>query len=263
MILSSQTIATELFEERVHAAAAAGCTGIGLRPKDYTRAREAGLSDDDMRALLAGAGVEVVEHQALRDWASDGGGREAEEELFAVADALGGDYVIAIASSMPVVGASVAPRLADLADRAAEHELRVALEFLPWSPVSDAATAWSLVQAADRPNLGVLVDAWHLFRGSGDLEQLRAIPGDRVAAVHLADADDEVCGTLLEDTVSHRRVPGEGSLPLVDFVRALDEIGVDVDYAVEVLSREQRDLPPDEAARRAVDGARRVIASAR
>jgi sugar phosphate isomerase/epimerase len=81
--------------------------------------------------------------------------------------------------------------------------------------------------------------------------------------VHLADDDAQVVGTLLEDTISRRRVPGEGALPLVDFIRTLEAVGAGVEVAVEVLSDEQRALPAREAARRAADGARRVIASAR
>jgi sugar phosphate isomerase/epimerase len=261
MILSSQTIATESFEERVTAAAAAGCSGIGLRPKDYARARVAGLSDDDMRALLAEHGVAVAEHQALRTWADSDG--EDARDLYAVADALGGSYVIAIAPELPEGRDAAAERLAAVADEAAGHGLDVALEFIPWSGVPDPETAWQLVRTADRPNLGVLADAWHLFRGAGGIDQLRAVPGERVTAVHLADADAEVVGTLTEDTVSRRRVPGEGAFPLVEFVRTLDEIGSSAEFAVEILSDEQRALPPAEAARRAAEGARRVIESAR
>jgi sugar phosphate isomerase/epimerase len=78
--------------------------------------------------------------------------------------------------------------------------------------------------------------------------------------VHLADAGAEVAGRLLEDTISHRRIPDEGDLPLVDFIRALDPVGT---LAVEVLSDEQRSLPAHEAAQRAADGARRVLDAAR
>lgn len=223
MILSSQTIATESFEERVLAAAGAGCSGIGLRPKDYARARAAGLSDDDMRALLAEHGLVVAELQALRNWVNGDDGEA--EALYAVADALGGRYVIAIAPELPEGHGAAAERLAAVADEAAGHRLTVALEFIPWTGVPDAPSAWELVQAADRTNLGVLVDAWHLFRGSGGLDQLRAIPGERIVAVHLADADADVVGTLLEDTISRRRVPGDGAFPLVDFVRTSTRSG--------------------------------------
>ena len=79
----------------------------------------------------------------------------------------------------------------------------------------------------------------------------------------MCDADDEVVGTLQEDTYFRRRLPGEGAFPLVDFVRALHEMGVRVPYAVEVLSDELRGLPPPEAARLAIDATRRVLAAAR
>lgn len=257
MILSSQTIATASFAEGIDAAAAAGFTGIGLRPKDYDRARTSGLSDADLRALLGSHGIAVVEHQALRAWAT--GPTAAEDELLAVADALGGTYVIAVAAELPDRDEAAA-QLARLATRAAEHGLLVALEFMPWSDVRDARTAWEIVHACGHPSAGILVDAWHHFRGGGSVEQLRDIPPERVIAAHLADADAHVVGTLLEDTISRRRIPGEGDLPLVDFVRAFE---AETEIAVEVLSDEQRALPPREAARRAGDGARRVIEAAR
>lgn len=260
MILSSQTIATTSFRERVEAAAAAGFSGLGLRPKDYARARAEELTDRDLRALLATHGLAVVEHQALRDWAT--GPTSAEDELFAVADALGGTYVIATATTLPEPD-EAARQLARLAARAAEHGLVVALEFMPWSDVRDARSACELVEACGHPSAGILVDSWHTFRGGGALSDLHALSPESVVAVHLADADEDVIGTLAEDTLSRRRIPGEGDLPLVDFVRALDDARVIVDIAVEVLSDEQRSLTAREAARRAADGASRVIASAR
>src|SRR4051794_30945156 len=169
-----------------------------------------------MRQLLAENDVVVAELQALRTWADPDGDDDAEA-LYEVAEALGGSYVIAIAPELPEGAAGAAERLAAVADDAAERGLIVALEFIPWSGVPDAESAWELVRAANRGNVGVLVDAWHLFRGSGSLDQLREIPGERVAAVHLADADTEVVGTLLEDTISRRRIPGEGAFPLVEF----------------------------------------------
>ena len=82
-------------------------------------------------------------------------------------------------------------------------------------------------------------------------------------AVHVDDADAAPAGTLLDDTLHRRRVPGEGAFPLVDYVRMLDEIGVSAPFGVEVLSDELHALPAVEAARRAVDATRAVLAAAR
>ena len=65
---------------------------------------------------------------------------------------------------------------AGLCDRAAEHGLLVALEFLPWSGIPDVATAWRIVDAAGRANGGLLVDTWHHLRGVADDDALRARP---------------------------------------------------------------------------------------
>jgi sugar phosphate isomerase/epimerase len=264
LILSAQTIATDSFEERVRAAAESGCAGIGLRWVDYERAGE---PDAEVRAVLAGHGVAVAEYEVLRHWAYDDEraerGRTTEEQVWRMADAFGGRHVIAIASEFPGPLELVAERLSALADRAAAHGLIAALEFLPWTEIPDAATAWEIVRLADHPQAGVLVDSWHLYRGAADERKVRAIPADRIVAVHIDDAGAEPVGTLLEDTLHRRRVPGEGVFPLVDYVRMLDEIGVSAPFGVEVLSDELHALPAVEAARRAVDATRAVLAAAR
>jgi sugar phosphate isomerase/epimerase len=268
LILSVQTLTTDSFEERVAAAAATGCAGIGMRWVAYEAARAAGTTDEDMRAVLAHHGVEVAEYEVLRHWAYDDEerrelGRVDEERMWSMVDALGGRHAIVIAAELPDPAEVVAERLSALADRAAEHGVVVALEFLPWTEVADAATAWELVRLAGHPNAGVLVDSWHFYRGAADESQVRTIPPEKIVAVHIDDADAAPVGTLLEDTLQRRRVPGQGAFPLVDYVRMLDETGVRVPYSVEVMSDEFATLPAAEAARRAVDGTRRVFAAAR
>jgi sugar phosphate isomerase/epimerase len=268
LILSFQTVKTDSFEGRVRAAAETGCAAIGISWAGYEAARAAGASDADMRSALAEHGVEVGEYEVLRHWAygdaeNEARGRESEEHLWRVTDAIGGRHVIVVAAQLPDPPEATAERLSALADRAAAHGLIVAVEFLPWTELKDAATAWEIVRLADHAGAGVLVDSWHLYRGAADEAQVRAIPGDRIVAVHLDDADAEPVGTLLEDTLHRRRVPGEGALPLVDYVRMLDEIGVRVPFGIEVISDELNALPAAEAARRAVDASRAVIAEAR
>lgn len=267
LILSSQTINPRSFAERVAAAATSGCAGIGLRWQDYEAARATGASDADLRAVLADHGVEVGEYEVLRHWAYDDEraerSREAEEQVWRMADIFGGRHVIVTAGRLPGPLEQVAERLAGLASRAAAHGIVVALEFLPWTEIPDATTAWEIVRLSNAANAGVLVDSWHLYRGSGDESEVRAVPPERVVAVHIDDADARQLGTSLEDTLHRRRVPGEGAFPLVDYVRMLDQMGVCVPFSVEVISDELQALPAAEAARRTVGATRRVLAEAR
>jgi sugar phosphate isomerase/epimerase len=262
------TVRTDSFEERVRAAAESGCAAIGLRAGAYEAALAAGATEADLRAILAAHGVAVAEYEVLRHWASGGEeaearSRQAEGRIFAMADALGGRHVIVVAEQLTDPPEVVAQRLAGLAERAAAHGLVVALEFLPWTDVPDAATAWELVRLADHPNAGILVDSWHLYRGAADYEQLRAMPPERIVALHIDDAEAAVVGTVYEDTLHRRRLPGDGSFPLVEYVRVLDELGVTAPFGIEIISDELAEVPARDAARLAVEATRRVLATAR
>jgi sugar phosphate isomerase/epimerase len=258
------------FAERVAAAAAAGFSAVGVQVDDYDACRASGLSDADMRRVLADHGICVAEIEFLFDWAHDGDAgaraRTLEDRLYALADAFEprhlnvGDLGFSGALASPDV---VAERFAGVCERAGQHGLLVAIEFLPWSPIPDAATAWGLVRRAGQKNGGVLIDAWHHFRGAADDAMLRAIPAEHIVAVQLDDADATPVGAPFEDTVLRRRLPGAGAFDLVGLVRLLDEIGVHAPISVEIISPEHHALPVAEAARRAADSTRAVLATAR
>lgn len=257
------------FAERVAAAAAAGFAAIGTQPADVAQCRASGISAAEMKTILDAHGIGVAELEFLLDWARGGergaAARQAEEEFYRMADIfqprhlnvgdLGGGTLDA-----PEL---VAERFAAVCDRAAEHGLLVAIEFLPWTPIPDVAAAWSIARAAGRPNGGVLVDAWHYFRGTADADMLRAVPPAAIIAVQLDDADAQVVGDLAEDTVWRRRLPGHGAFDLLGLLRLLDGMGVRVPISVEILSAAQWALPIGEAARQASNAARELLDRAR
>jgi sugar phosphate isomerase/epimerase len=268
LILSAATVRNSTLLERIEAAHEGGFAGIGASPADRRRAHADGVTDADLVAALADHGVSLLEitGDAFRDWALDPADRdpgyERESEIFGLARALGGCYVIAGITTLPDPTDVTVERFGAICDRAAEHDLDVALEFLPFSAVSDASHAADIVRLAGRPNAGVLVDAWHHYRGGGTEEHLRSLRGQRVVAVQLDDADAEIRGSLWDDTLHHRRLPGEGALDLTRFLRILGEEGVDAPISVEVFSDELDLLPPTEAARRAGDATRTVLRAA-
>jgi sugar phosphate isomerase/epimerase len=264
LILASQTLppGTPL-TERIDVAAAAGFAGLGLRPRDRQEALAAGETDATLRARLAERGVEVVEIEVLRDWGvGEERAREFEESLYELVDALGGTYLIAV-GEIDGDAATVARRFAAVCDRAAEHGLRVAIEFVPYTTIPDAGSAWEIVERADRPNGGLLVDPWHWFRGRPDRALLEPVPPERIFAVHFDDAEAEPLGSLVEDTRHHRRLPGEGAFDLGGFVQMLDAHGVRVPYSVEVLSDELHARPAADCARAAAETTRAVLSEAR
>ncbi len=272
-VLCSGTLGSGItLRERLAAAQAGGFTGLSLWGRDYEVARHEGLSDPDIRMLLADHGLSVAEldpgwwwlpgaseihippeHDAERIF------RFGERELFAVADALGARSLNAV----DVFGGAwsldeAAAAFAGLCDRAAEHGLLVHLEFLPWSRIPDLATAWQVVNAADRPNGGIMLDAWHYFRGAPDGALLRSIPGASILGIQLCDAPAVPETNLLHATLHERLLPGDGELALPTLLADLEATGTDAPLGVEVFSDVLHALPAEEAGRSAGDAVRRV-----
>jgi sugar phosphate isomerase/epimerase len=276
LVLCSGSLAPAVpFRERVAAAMAGGFAGLSLWARDYWQTRDAGLSDADMRAILADHGLGVGELDGAWAWLPGadvsvppeedpvGFFRYREDDLYRIADGLGARSLNAV----DVFGGDwgvddAAEAFAALCDRAADHGLVVHLEFLPWTRIPDVATAWQIAGRADRPNGGIAVDSWHFFRGTPDWEALRAVPGDRILGVQLSDAPAEAEPDLVAATLTRRRLPGQGELDLARLVRALRAGSANAPLGVEVFSEELHALPPVEAGRRAGAATRRLLDAA-
>ena len=62
----------------------------------------------------------------------------------------------------------------------------------------------------------------------------------------LSDGLYENMDDLIDETVNHRRLPGEGEFPIADYVQACRDAGYDGPWGVEVLSDDLRNRPIDE-----------------
>ena len=117
---------------------------------------------------------------------------------------------------------------------------RVALEYLPWLPVKDIASARAYVDHVGLDRAGVLVDSWHHFRGPDTYADLESLPLDHIAYVQFDDALPMVSGDLLNETVNRRTFPGGGEFDLTGFCSRLTDKGFDGVVSLEILSDEWR-----------------------
>jgi len=273
-VLCSGTIGSGIpFRERLTAAQAGGFSGLSLWGRDYEAARDEGLSDQDIRLLLADHGLSVAELDPAWWWPPGASDVRippeldeerifgfAERELFAVADAVGARSLNAV----DVFGGTwslddAAAAFAGLCDRAAEHGLLVHLEFLPWSRFPDLATAWQVVRGADRRNGGLMLDAWHYFRSHPDSALLRSIPGASILGVQLSDAPATREAEPMHATLHERLLPGDGELDLASLLGDLQSTGTAAPLGVEVFSDVLHALDPEEAGRRAGASLRSLV----
>ena len=241
--------------DRVREAAEAGYTGIGLFEADYAAMRHSGLSDENMLEILREHGISVQEIEFLFDWCYDGerdqASAEIRENLFRMAEVFrphhlsGGD--VNSPEELPQLSI-VAERFGAVCDRVAHLDVNVVFEFLPWTGVPDIRTASEIVERANRPNGGIILDAWHYFRGPSNLDQLSDVDPRSIMAIALCDAAAPE-GDPIEDTTRRRLLPGQGTFDLVGLLSALRAQGVSAPISVEILSEQQALLSVRDAAR--------------
>lgn len=260
------------FQEFVEAAAAGGFDAIALWPIQYESARAAGLSYNDMRLMLKDHGLVISELDALFGWVPGAENFQlsglpkiyGEDVFFQIADSLGARTINApcMLSYRPETEI-VVKAFGALCDRAARHDLKVALEFIPWTGVPDIMSAVEIVQKANRPNGGILLDTWHLHRSSGGVREVLSVPGKTIIATQFNDASPVRGNDLAYEARHGRLFPGEGVIDLVGIIRALDSKGCTAPVGIEVISDEMNALSPIEGARRAGSSMRSILNKAR
>ena len=271
LVLCPGTVPNATFRARAAAAAAGGFAAIGLWLPHRRRAHAEGLTDADMRAVLGDHGLAVTDVEAIADFGpcfrgGAGAAREPTEQerlAYEVASAVGATTVTVVegpGKAMPVGPASDA--FARLCDRAAAHGLEVAIEFWARSAI-DARTAAAIVACAGRENGGLLFDTWHAHHEPHAADVLRAMPGGGVKSVQVSDVGSETPADYFAATMHARRLPGDGVADLTSWIRLLDASGARAPLGVEVLSDALHAFPPDEAARRAGNAMRALVAAAR
>lgn len=257
-------------ESRSEAVAAAGFTGIGLDYGDL-RAYSSTSSLKDLKRLWDDLGLVHVELELLTEWwKDDPAERDALERrrfLLDAAETLGAHHVKICAelslSDDEWVEAfdteRLAPNLHRLAVDAADRGTRLALEPMPLTNVVTIREGRHLVETADHPALGLCVDIWHVERGRSSLWDVRNLPAELIVAVEIDDAADERVGSFFEDTIYHRRLPGDGDFDIPGFVSAIRATGYTGPWGVEILSNAHRLRPLKRAVQVAYDTGRRAV----
>ncbi|WP_201192472.1 sugar phosphate isomerase/epimerase family protein [Pseudomonas fluorescens] len=144
-----------------------------------------------------------------------------------------------------------------LARQAATRGLRIAYEPLAWAVLDYTVPhAWERLQRVGEPNIGIVVDLFHVCTRQRPVEDLHGIPLEQIYQVQLSDLTEPVTPDNLEhliDTARHRRVlPGQGYFDTSSFIQYLLEAGYQGPVGVEVFSDELKAQPAELTARQAM-----------
>ena len=161
------------------------------------------------------------------------------ERKFDVMQELGTDLVLVCSNVSPAALGDRGRIVADfheLGERAARRGLRVGFEALAWGRhIWDHREAWAVVRAVNHPAIGVILDSFHSLARAVPIESLRCIDPQKIFLVQIADAP-----LLTMDPLSWSRhfrcMPGQGDMPVVDYVSTLVDIGYDGVLSLEIFN---------------------------
>lgn len=247
--------------EKLAAISAAGFDGIEIFENDFLAFDG---SPRDVGAMIRDAGLEITLFQPFRDFEGMPEPHRARafdraERKFDLMQELGTDLMLVCSNVSPVSLGGInraADDFAELGGRAAARGLRVGYEALAWGRhVNDHRDAWEVVRRADHPNVGLILDSFHTLARKTDVDTIRAIPGDRIFIVQLADAP-MIDMDLLYWSRHFRNMPGEGDLAVTDFMRAVAATGYDGVLSLEIFNDQFRGGSPKSIA---VDGHRSLV----
>jgi len=247
--------------EKLEAIAAAKFSGVEIFENDLLSFSG---TPADVRRMVQDLGLTTVSLQPFRDFEGMPDAQRARifaraERKFDVMAELGCDLLMVCSNVAPDCQGGIdraAADLRELGERAAKRGLRIGFEALAWGRhINDYRDAWEAVRRADHPGVGLVLDTFHVLARKTDLAAMRSIPRERIFLVQIADAP------LLDmDYLSwsrhFRNFPGQGDLPLVAFMQALQATRYDGLLSLEIFNDQFR---AGSARSVAIDGHRSLL----
>jgi sugar phosphate isomerase/epimerase len=252
---------TFAWSDRCAEAARVGFAGLGLWHADIEHQLET-TTLKEMKESFDDAGLRYLQVEFLADFFVEPGDAlrtdsdRRRKQLFETAAVFGAHHIkVGNIPGTPCELARLTEAFGELCDDAANHtDATVVYEFMPFDVnVNTLDAALELVQGAGRANGGLAIDTWHMAKLGIQPNDLRRIPAQYLSWVELSDGQYQNMDDRIDETVNHRRLPGEGEFDIPAYVQVCQELGYGEPWGVEVLSAELRSLPIEQEFDRAYD----------
>ena len=247
--------------EKIEAIAAAQFKGVEIFENDLLSFNG---TPADARRMIEVLGLKTITFQPFRDFEGMPEPQRSKvfaraERKFDVMQELGCDLLMICSNVSPDSLGGIERAAADfheLGERAARRGMRVAFEALSWGRhIHDYRDSWEVVRRANHPAVGLVLDSFHVLARGTDLSAIRSIPPEKIFLVQMADAP-KLDMDYLSWSRHYRCFPGQGDLPIDEFMDALHTTGFDGLLSLEIFNDRFR---AGSARSVAIDGQRSLI----
>src|SRR5712672_2697018 len=248
-------------DKKLQAIAAAGFDAVEIFESDFISFDG---SASDVAKICRDLGLSICALQPFRDFEGMPEPQRTQnfrraERKFDLMHKLGTDLLLICSNVSPASLGGIdraAEDLRELGERASVQGLRVGFEALAWGRhVNDYRDAWEIVRRADHKSIGVILDSFHALAPAFPVNAIESIPADKIFLVQLADAP-KLGLDVLSWSRHFRCFPGQGDLPVSDFMEAVLRTGYAGPLSLEIFNDQFRS---GSAVRTAIDGLRSLI----
>jgi len=267
LALHTWTVDTAPLQTALAAARAAGFDAVELRRIDFNRCNEQGIPNEKVLDLVRAAEIPVCTLGCEYGWLFAKG--EESTQLF---DALEETCENAVALNCPQIMCAPGPNAGEKrdaienlkrgADICGKYGLTLAIEFNSQHAVINSIAALrEILHGADRPNAGMLLDAYHLERsGAGGRGFADVVPGEFIAFQFSDVPPGPVPDGVKRPT--DRLPPGQGVVRWDEVLQLLAEKGYDGHLSYEAPNPALWERSPFDVAHEGVAAMRSLIAKA-
>ncbi len=242
LCLNTSTIKPQPLMEKIRLSAEAGFAGVELWINDIYQYVGQGGEVSDVEKALADHGLIVPCAIATRQWAE---ASELEYPLMLeeakrrmeLAARIRSPYLVATPSRDPCDIAQISRRYRDLLEIGRQVGVKPTFEYISFfRSVNKLSQAWHVVQEAESDDATLILDAFHNWNSGSTLDDLRAIPVDKISHYHIDDAHPDK--PALTQTDPDRVMLGEGQIDLAAEVAVLKEKGYEGTVSLELFNHD-------------------------
>lgn len=257
-------------EKSIEIAARAGFDSLELWVQDVKAYKEEGKSMASLKKLIADHHVTVEDAIGFAPWMVDdeeqrqAGFAQMKQEMDLMAE-LGCTRIAApaggVKATSPLDLFKVGERFKKLLDLGRQTGVMPQLEFWGASPVFyHFGQALMAAAAANDPDVKILPDVYHLFRGGSGFDCLKMVDGRIIDIIHINDYPADVPREQQND--SHRVYPGDGAAPLKQIISDLIEMGGVKVLSLELFNQAYWKNDPLTVAKTGLEKMKKAVASA-
>jgi 2-keto-myo-inositol isomerase len=257
-------------QKSIEIAAKAGFDSVELWVGDVKEYKDQGNSLKTLKKFLDDSHVTVEDAIGFAPWMVEddqqrqAGFAQMKQEMELMAE-LGCKRIAApsagVKTDVPLDLFKVGERYKNLLDLGRQTGVMPQLEFWGSSPVFyHFGQALMAAAAANDPDVKILPDVYHLFRGNSGFECLKMVNGNLIDVIHVNDYPSSVPREQQND--GHRVYPGDGAAPLKQIMATLASMGGTKVLSLELFNKEYWNNDPLVVAKTGFEKMKKIVAAA-